>query len=374
MAAAGSEYRREAKRRRALFPLVVASVVLLLSAASVEAIAQLYIAMVVKPGFEQLKAHEGHYVRHSQNPRLGYELQPGYERRVDGRYLKINDLGFRGDEVSDRDGLHRLALLGDSVTFGIGLTQDRTIASLIEENVRCNGFAVINLGVPGYGVQEIDEYFKSMTKAVSMESAVYILNLNDFTLRNTIYEGADNGVYRMYNMPALKSPLIIRKAWYRLMKGDGVTTSAMKADTRWYRWLFDGTKEINLSTIRDMALFAHKRAMQFGVFILPAGSAYREDNYELQDIHDQIVSYFTNNDIPVRDGVEVFMSAPELFFDETDHLFDRGNVAAAADIIDFFRAEFGGWDACGANDHSVRTTSSPSQVGRTDTAERSPGP
>ena len=87
-----------------------------------------------------------------------YELVPGERRRdpVSGVEYAVSPAGFR-DRARDRakpDGTFRIAVIGDSLTFGYGVALDATFSSLIEQRlVSSRGVAayeVLNLGVSGY--------------------------------------------------------------------------------------------------------------------------------------------------------------------------------------------------------------------------------
>ena len=75
-----------------------------------------------------------------------------------GSIGRTNSQGFRDRERSfeKSDGVHRILALGDSFTWGSGVTYDETFVTLVEQGL--NGGAhpteVINLGVPAWGPHE----------------------------------------------------------------------------------------------------------------------------------------------------------------------------------------------------------------------------
>ena len=76
------------------------------------------------------------------------------------RRARVNDAGFRGPELSaQRDDLWRLAVLGDSASFGVFVREPRTYPRVLESLLRASFPAsqieVINAGVPGYGAREL---------------------------------------------------------------------------------------------------------------------------------------------------------------------------------------------------------------------------
>lgn len=84
--------------------------------------------------------------------RREYSLQKGYD---DGLYV-INDDGFRGPPiVPDRPG-SVVAVIGDSVPFGAGVTNEQTFPHHLESLFRRPGLdvRVLNAGVPSYNLRQ----------------------------------------------------------------------------------------------------------------------------------------------------------------------------------------------------------------------------
>jgi hypothetical protein len=87
---------------------------------------------------------------------LGYEHIPGSSLLYDDTLYKINKQGFRDKEYDPikGDNTFRILILGDSVTFGIGVNESGTYANILEDilinNDRGINFEVINAGVMGY--------------------------------------------------------------------------------------------------------------------------------------------------------------------------------------------------------------------------------
>lgn len=97
---------------------------------------------------------------HRVDPRAPwiYEMVPGAKRTdpVTGVEYAVNQHGFRDRERdrARRDGTFRIAVIGDSLTFGYGIALDATFAARLERNLASahagRTFEVLNLGVSGY--------------------------------------------------------------------------------------------------------------------------------------------------------------------------------------------------------------------------------
>lgn len=123
--------------------------------------------------------------RVSDIPELGHEHTPNTEGFYMGVPVTINSLGLRDDEVSlaKPDGVVRILMLGDSVTFGWGVLQDDTVSAklekLLNETPGATRIEVVNSGVGNYNtVQEIT-YF--LSRGIELDPDIVVLNffIND---------------------------------------------------------------------------------------------------------------------------------------------------------------------------------------------------
>lgn len=258
-----------AARRR----LTLLGVAMLFTLVSLELACQAY-AVVVQRGFARIMQRPEFYYQRSEHGRLGYGLQRGYERVLDDRRVRVNTMGFREDSESRFEEHTRIAVLGDSVVFGTALSQDQTISAALQRRLDADGqtIKVLNLGVPGYGLGELPDRLREAMEAYRPHAVVYVLNLNDFALRDTRFEGADNGLYRMYHRPLIKTPWFIRKALYRLKKGDVLPSP------EWYEWLYEGTRERTLPRIAELQRICREHDAGFAIALAPVGAGPGRDD------------------------------------------------------------------------------------------------
>jgi hypothetical protein len=85
------------------------------------------------------------------DPNLGWAPVPDYWTPNHGG-IRFNTDGLRSPEI--RPGVPTVALIGDSVAFGIGLANDQTPSALLGEHLGPYGLQVQNLGVAGYGTDQ----------------------------------------------------------------------------------------------------------------------------------------------------------------------------------------------------------------------------
>ena len=115
----------------------------------------------------------------------GWALRRGYRGPFHGVFTTVNDRGYRGPEhsVTPASGRTRVVMLGDSITFGVGVTDTETFSALLE--ARSDRFEVINLAVEGYGTDQ--ELVRLEREGLGYHPAVVILN---FCVANDLVNNA----------------------------------------------------------------------------------------------------------------------------------------------------------------------------------------
>ena len=292
---------------------------------------QIFARSVIFPRWDRDMAKPNFFLTRSTDPTLAYEMAPGFQIEKDGSRLRINRFGLRSDTDDRFEGRPKLALLGDSVTASVGHSQERTLDRLLEQRLRAAGDAtvVINFGMPGYGTRELAEFLRVKNDLYRVDRVIYLLNPNDFARRDSVYEGADNGLYRMFVRPSWQTPWFLRKAVYRVMKNGPVSV-------RWYRWLFDANEARAQADIRAMKSGCDERGTSLGVVLMPSGAAYGPDGYALAEEYERLLAFLGREGIPAAAPIEEFATEPQRYFDETDHLFEVGNERMAEVLHAFF--------------------------------------
>ena len=113
------------------------------------------------------------------NADLGWQLTPGWSG-VHHHYdydveYDIDDSGFRVDPHAGMTG-PRVAVLGDSFTFGLGVANDETFVSRL--NARSDDRRqYLNLGVPGYSTDQELLLFRKTGKALKPDSVLLVVYL-----------------------------------------------------------------------------------------------------------------------------------------------------------------------------------------------------
>ncbi len=89
--------------------------------------------------------------------RLLWRFRPSQEitsKFFEGKTYRINSLGLRGDEIPPKSDKLRILLLGNSCTFGWGMSDSATYAYQLQKLMNADStmppVEIINAGIPGY--------------------------------------------------------------------------------------------------------------------------------------------------------------------------------------------------------------------------------
>ncbi len=113
---------------------------------------------------------------------LPHELVPGRVTTYKGVTVRINRDGFRGAEIVDPPpGAERIALVGDSVTFGNGCPEEGTLSVELERELARRGHPaqVLNCGVPGYNAANVATLARERVLALRPQRLLYVMVAND---------------------------------------------------------------------------------------------------------------------------------------------------------------------------------------------------
>ncbi len=121
--------------------------------------------------------------RLSENPVLGYELLP---ESPDGRG-SISEQGLRDRHYTTPkpDGVFRIAVVGDSITFGLRVPREANYTERLEYLLnahfrdRHTRYEVLNFGVTGYNITQIAETVRVKLPEFQPDLIVYGYCLND---------------------------------------------------------------------------------------------------------------------------------------------------------------------------------------------------
>lgn len=165
------------------------------------------------------------------DPLLGWRNQPDVRGMevFDDKTLNTNNHGFRGivdtsyEKEPDR---LRIAVLGDSFTFGDEVSDEETYVHFIQQKIP--EAEIINMGVHGYGHDQIFLFYESEGQRFSPD--VVILGFTKIDMERNVLDFRDfakpvfveeNGQIKLQNNPVPTPEEVLRTDWIRPRLMDG---------------------------------------------------------------------------------------------------------------------------------------------------------
>jgi lysophospholipase L1-like esterase len=148
-------------------------------------------------------------IQPSDHPVLGYELRPG---APDGRRFRISSAGLRDREYSLQkpDAVFRIAAIGDSITYGMGIARGKSWVARLEDILNDRAvsgsprFEVLNFGVPGYHIGQVVERLRVHGLPHEPDLILYGYALNDpqeFSIEAAALEGLRDAIHDHFRQP-----------------------------------------------------------------------------------------------------------------------------------------------------------------------------
>ncbi|MEO8501287.1 MAG: GDSL-type esterase/lipase family protein, partial [Vicinamibacteria bacterium] len=161
---------------------------------------------------------------HQYHPRLGWVPRPGAHSTLDGIGVSTGPMGERLAGFEPNVGGPRVILFGDSVTFGLGVSDEHTFASLLTRPEY--GYDVVNLAVPGYGPDQ--SLLRMEATLPGLSASIVILGL---CLGNDLADVASP--YHLYD-EAMPKPLLV-------LRGGALVIEDRRVRKAWMRGIVDSS-------------------------------------------------------------------------------------------------------------------------------------
>jgi len=148
------------------------------------------------------------YLLFEPHPELGLTLRKGAYATVlgdsyhhnPGYSYHHNMDGFRGKEFSRAKTKHRIACIGGSTTYCVGVGDDQTWPFYLDQRLQPD-YEVLNLGIPGHSSVEHKKLLPQILARYSPDIVIFQLGLNDLRNMNVADPGPD---YENFHQPSLR--------------------------------------------------------------------------------------------------------------------------------------------------------------------------
>lgn len=142
---------------------------------------------ILRPERLEVSAYEDIYTDvYSQSKKANVKaLKPNMERKRWGTIVKINSYGERDYEYSikKKDNNYRVAVIGDSVAFGFGISLEDSFPKVLEKKlnkISDRKVEVLLFGRPGFAVSDVYYIYLDKVKMFNPDLIIYAMVLNDF--------------------------------------------------------------------------------------------------------------------------------------------------------------------------------------------------
>ncbi len=160
-----------------------------------------------EPGHE-LTGH-----RYLYDETLGWRNIPNWSATTYDRTLTINSRGLRDRErdLAKPEGMFRILVLGDSFTWGYGVSDEEIFTGRLEAGLRSNGrdVEVLNAGVSGWGTDQELLYLESEGLRYSPDLVVlaFFLYNDPDNIRHSVQYGLQKPLFADTNLTLVNVPV-----------------------------------------------------------------------------------------------------------------------------------------------------------------------
>ena len=296
---------------------------------------------------------------YSYDPLYSWRNKAGAEGKfsmVDSVSLvKINSHGLRSDKDYSftRNDKPRIAIMGDSFTWGYGVDNSDRFSDILERDLFDNRIEVINAGVTGYGTDQQLLLYENEIRKYKPDIVIVAMDLTDVYSDNyrkkaygypkPYFEKDDKGGVRLTAFPTsigqdsfeMRAPQIRGGLYIIELLRDGLTLSSFITDS-YLKYLENSGKvdlELSKRLIKIFEMEVRKDDALFLVFLIPSRGDVKRGkvNYLFQEMIDFMkannISYFT----PLENFKKVQMTT-NLYFPNDTHLNVAGNRLAAKEL------------------------------------------
>jgi lysophospholipase L1-like esterase len=229
--------------------------------------------------------------------------------------VRTNSTGFREREFDPENGKrrYRIAVIGDSFTYGQGIDEKDRFTNLIEAelNKTRNGFEVLNFGVPG--AETVDE-IRILEKVIARAKPDFVLLqwfINDF-------EGGDKS-RRPRPFPILPAETLNRKlmdtsALYVLASTQwGRIQERLNLSGKYESYMFrrfgdpeSADSRTGMRELSDFIYLCEQHEIPLGIVLFPELVPNMDSAYPFDYLHDRIISIARQRNIEWLDLRETF--------------------------------------------------------------------
>lgn len=234
----------------------------------------------------------------SDNPKIGHVHTPNAKAHLMGTDVEINSDGFRDDEYSkERNDKYRIAVLGDSLTFGWGVEKDETFEVLLEQMLSDKRpTEMINFGHGNYNTEQQVNLFKEKGLQYNPDKVLVFYFINDAEV--TPVRSKWLWVSRLRSVTFL---------WSRF-RGLLTRTTPGQTFESFYRDLYEDDQpgyQAMKAAFLELHGITEERGIELQVIMLP--ELHNLVDYPFADVYAKVGAFLAENDIDYIDLTDSFL-------------------------------------------------------------------
>lgn len=235
----------------------------------------------------------------SPNPEIGHVHRPGAQAHLMGVDVTINSDGLRDVEHTRErraDGRKRIAVLGDSLTFGWGVEREDTFAALLGGLLGGDrAVEIVNFGTGNYDTTQEVALFREKGLAYRPDEVFLFYFINDA-----------EPVPRKSPLAFLANFRVTTFYWSRLRELFSSRSGNEDFRTYYANLYRDGAPgwEATRKALRDLAALCRERGIALRVVLLP--ELHDLVDYPFQEAHEKVARVLRDENVPVLDLAPAF--------------------------------------------------------------------
>jgi hypothetical protein len=209
-----------------------------------------------------------------------------------GAQTRVNNLGYRDPDVPLVPTHYRIVAIGDSITWGQGLTEDERFTTLVQQSLGPSA-DVVNFGIPG---RNMPEHLQALDQALRIHPDFILLQIytNDFEtdemerprVRPLLpWRGVDRWLLRS---SALYSLMSIQ--WQQLQPRLGLCESYEQYMQRYLGNPDSPVAQQSFGRLREFFARVHAAHVPSGAIVFPNPAVLGPRAYSFDYIHDRVLA------------------------------------------------------------------------------------
>jgi lysophospholipase L1-like esterase len=271
-----------------------------------------------KSTYHQSREWYGGLTIPSDNETLMWEYRPQGEAKKWGATIRTNSHGFRDreHELVKIDGVRRVAFVGDSVTLGIGVDEEKFFVRQFENAAQHTEqrpkVEVLSFAVDAYNAIQVLELLRTKAIRYMLDEVIYVMSMNDFD-----FEQASPKI--MYFKKPKSFFLREIEIYYR-------------SKFEYHSYHFQKNKRVVYQDILRTKAILKEMGINFRVALIPIFTQHTFENYPLAQMHEELRTWLTENGVSVINFLEAFLEQqrpPRAFAIDIWHLNKEGHRIVA---------------------------------------------